>query len=183
MADTMTYVKHKSYISRKFIINSRSRYVWVRARIALLCRIIRVNMAEAVGQRRRHLRSFRDRRDVLAELSDSELIRGYLLSQSPPDRKPRVRKPNLHSDRGQDSNPCAWKPLGSQGTHGSNAPQRHLIFDLCLANTPTTIGKFCNINIFHIRQSVSFIPYCTYTTHCFWLIFTIVTLLSMSLVG
>ncbi|MPC96681.1 hypothetical protein E2C01_091955 [Portunus trituberculatus] len=25
-------------------------------------------MAEAVGQRRRHLKSFRDRRDVLAEL-------------------------------------------------------------------------------------------------------------------
>ncbi|MPC27711.1 hypothetical protein E2C01_020890 [Portunus trituberculatus] len=32
---------------------------------------------------------------------------GYFLFQSPPDRKPlpRVRKPNLHSDRGQDSNP------------------------------------------------------------------------------
>ncbi|MPC41534.1 hypothetical protein E2C01_035133 [Portunus trituberculatus] len=32
---------------------------------------------------------------------------GYLLSQSPLVRKPlpRVRKPNLHSDRGQDSNP------------------------------------------------------------------------------
>ncbi|MPC20142.1 hypothetical protein E2C01_013075 [Portunus trituberculatus] len=36
---------------------------------------------------------------------------GYL-SQSPPTRKPlpRVRKPNLHLDRGQDSNPCAWRP-------------------------------------------------------------------------
>ncbi|MPC81658.1 hypothetical protein E2C01_076286 [Portunus trituberculatus] len=36
----------------------------------------------------------------------------YLLSQSPPARipLPRVRKPNLHSDRGQDSNPCAWRP-------------------------------------------------------------------------
>ncbi|MPC31876.1 hypothetical protein E2C01_025175 [Portunus trituberculatus] len=34
---------------------------------------------------------------------------GYLLSESPPAKKPlaRVRKPNLHSDRGQDSNPCA----------------------------------------------------------------------------
>ncbi|MPC56187.1 hypothetical protein E2C01_050140 [Portunus trituberculatus] len=21
-----------------------------------------------------------------------------------------MRKPNLHSDRGQDSNPCAWRP-------------------------------------------------------------------------
>ncbi|MPC49262.1 hypothetical protein E2C01_043060 [Portunus trituberculatus] len=58
------------------IINSRPRYVWVRAGIASLVRIIRVNMAEAVGQRRRHLRSFCDRRDVLAELSDSELIKG-----------------------------------------------------------------------------------------------------------
>ncbi|MPC56413.1 hypothetical protein E2C01_050375 [Portunus trituberculatus] len=32
---------------------------------------------------------------------------GYFLSQSPSATKPmpRVRKPNLHSDRGQDSNP------------------------------------------------------------------------------
>ncbi|MPC54734.1 hypothetical protein E2C01_048659 [Portunus trituberculatus] len=29
---------------------------------------------------------------------------------------PRVRKPNLHSDRGQDSSPCAWRPLGPQST-------------------------------------------------------------------
>ncbi|MPC37243.1 hypothetical protein E2C01_030717 [Portunus trituberculatus] len=37
--------------------------------------------------------------------------KGYLLSQSPPARKPmpRVRKPNLHSGRGQDANPCAWR--------------------------------------------------------------------------
>ncbi|MPC96835.1 hypothetical protein E2C01_092114 [Portunus trituberculatus] len=36
---------------------------------------------------------------------------GYLLSQSPPARNPflRVRKPNLHSDREQESNPCAWE--------------------------------------------------------------------------
>ncbi|MPC88295.1 hypothetical protein E2C01_083196 [Portunus trituberculatus] len=36
----------------------------------------------------------------------------YFLSQSPPARKPfpRVRKPNLHSYRGQDSNSCAWRP-------------------------------------------------------------------------
>ncbi|MPC16128.1 hypothetical protein E2C01_008948 [Portunus trituberculatus] len=36
----------------------------------------------------------------------------YLLSQSPPAREPltRVRKPNLHSDSGQNSNPCAWRP-------------------------------------------------------------------------
>ncbi|MPD03545.1 hypothetical protein E2C01_099186 [Portunus trituberculatus] len=48
----------------------------------------------------------------------------YLLSQSPPARKPlaRVRKPNLHSDRGQDSNPCSWRPLGPQSTHGSTVP-------------------------------------------------------------
>ncbi|MPC11412.1 hypothetical protein E2C01_004076 [Portunus trituberculatus] len=46
----------------------------------------------------------------------------YLLSQSPPASKslPRVRKPNLHSDRGQDSNPCAWRPLGPQ-TQGLSA--------------------------------------------------------------
>ncbi|MPC95048.1 hypothetical protein E2C01_090242 [Portunus trituberculatus] len=51
---------------------------------------------------------------------------GYLLSQSPPTRKPlpRVRKPNLNSDRGQDSNPCAWRPLGPQSTHGSIVPRR-----------------------------------------------------------
>ncbi|MPC20420.1 hypothetical protein E2C01_013363 [Portunus trituberculatus] len=44
----------------------------------------------------------------------------------PPARKPlpRVRKPNLHSDRGQDSNPCAWRPLGFQSTHGSIVPRR-----------------------------------------------------------
>ncbi|MPC42012.1 hypothetical protein E2C01_035623 [Portunus trituberculatus] len=49
---------------------------------------------------------------------------GYLLSQSPPARKSlsRVRKPNLHSDRGQDSNPCAWRPLGPQSTQGSTVP-------------------------------------------------------------
>ncbi|MPC78932.1 hypothetical protein E2C01_073440 [Portunus trituberculatus] len=32
---------------------------------------------------------------------------------------PRVRKPNFHSDRGQDSNSYAWKPLGPQSTHSS----------------------------------------------------------------
>ncbi|MPC32742.1 hypothetical protein E2C01_026069 [Portunus trituberculatus] len=49
---------------------------------------------------------------------------GYHLSQSPPARKPlaRVRKPNLHSDRGQDLNLCAWRPLGPQSTHGSTVP-------------------------------------------------------------
>ncbi|MPC79151.1 hypothetical protein E2C01_073664 [Portunus trituberculatus] len=48
------------------------------------------------------------------------------LSQSPPTRKPlpRVRKPNLHSDRGQDLNQCAWRPLGPQSTHGSTVPQQ-----------------------------------------------------------
>ncbi|MPC28276.1 hypothetical protein E2C01_021476 [Portunus trituberculatus] len=41
-------------------------------------------------------------------------------------RKPwsRVRKSNLHSDRGQDSNPCAWRPLRAQSTHGSTVPRR-----------------------------------------------------------
>ncbi|MPC87811.1 hypothetical protein E2C01_082687 [Portunus trituberculatus] len=37
---------------------------------------------------------------------------------------PQVRKPNLHSDLGQDSNPCAWRPLGFQSTHGSTVPRR-----------------------------------------------------------
>ncbi|MPC93017.1 hypothetical protein E2C01_088132 [Portunus trituberculatus] len=49
---------------------------------------------------------------------------GNHLSQSPPARKPlsRVRKPNLHSDRGQNSNACAWRPLGPQRTHGFTVP-------------------------------------------------------------
>ncbi|MPC47677.1 hypothetical protein E2C01_041430 [Portunus trituberculatus] len=37
---------------------------------------------------------------------------------------PQVRKPNLHSDRGQDSNSCAWRPLGPQSTHGSTVPRQ-----------------------------------------------------------
>ncbi|MPC57269.1 hypothetical protein E2C01_051247 [Portunus trituberculatus] len=45
---------------------------------------------------------------------------------TPPAKKPlpRVRKPNLHSDRGQHSNPCAWRPLGPQSTHGSSVSRR-----------------------------------------------------------
>ncbi|MPC88772.1 hypothetical protein E2C01_083693 [Portunus trituberculatus] len=38
-----------------------------------------------------------------------------------------MRKPNLHSDRGQDSNPCAWRSLRSQSTHGSTVP-RHFVY-------------------------------------------------------
>ncbi|MPC16146.1 hypothetical protein E2C01_008966 [Portunus trituberculatus] len=47
-------------------------------------------------------------------------------NSSPPARKPlsRVRNPNLRSDRGQDSNPCACRPLGPQSTQGSTAPRR-----------------------------------------------------------
>ncbi|MPC74955.1 hypothetical protein E2C01_069338 [Portunus trituberculatus] len=37
---------------------------------------------------------------------------------------PRMRKPNIHSDRGQNSNPCAWRPHGPQSTHGSTVPRR-----------------------------------------------------------
>ncbi|MPC37179.1 hypothetical protein E2C01_030653 [Portunus trituberculatus] len=50
-----------------------------------------------------------------------------MISSSPPARKPlpQVRKPNLHSDHGEDSNPCAWRPLGPQSTHGSTVPRRH----------------------------------------------------------
>ncbi|MPC63977.1 hypothetical protein E2C01_058085 [Portunus trituberculatus] len=52
--------------------------------------------------------------------------KGYLISQSPPVRKPlpRVRKPNIHSNRGQESNPCAWRSHGPQSTHGSTVPRR-----------------------------------------------------------
>ncbi|MPC58119.1 hypothetical protein E2C01_052114 [Portunus trituberculatus] len=35
----------------------------------------------------------------------------YLKAHPLRNRCPRVRKPNLHSDRGQDSNPCASRPL------------------------------------------------------------------------
>ncbi|MPC44411.1 hypothetical protein E2C01_038084 [Portunus trituberculatus] len=42
---------------------------------------------------------------------------------------PRVRKPNLHSDRGQDSNLCARRPLGHQSTHGSTVPRRASSFE------------------------------------------------------
>ncbi|MPC19226.1 hypothetical protein E2C01_012136 [Portunus trituberculatus] len=53
-------------------------------------------------------------------------------SSSPPAGKPlpRVRMPNLHLDCGQDSNPCASRPLGLQSTHGSTVPRRfHLVPD------------------------------------------------------
>ncbi|MPC56183.1 Transforming protein cbl [Portunus trituberculatus] len=56
--------------------------------------------------------------------------------ENPPARKPlpRVRKPNLHSDCGQDSNPCAWRPLGPQSTHGSTVPRRPLFCLLCVCS-------------------------------------------------
>ncbi|MPC72094.1 hypothetical protein E2C01_066387 [Portunus trituberculatus] len=62
---------------------------------------------------------------------------GYLLSQSPPARKPllQVRKPNLHSDSGQDLNSCSWRPLGPKRTNGSTVPRRpqvHLYTNLLL---------------------------------------------------
>ncbi|MPD06441.1 hypothetical protein E2C01_102255 [Portunus trituberculatus] len=37
---------------------------------------------------------------------------------------PRVRKPTLHTDRGYDSSPCSWRPLGPQSKHGSTIPRR-----------------------------------------------------------
>ncbi|MPC39896.1 hypothetical protein E2C01_033448 [Portunus trituberculatus] len=51
--------------------------------------------------------------------------RNVQASNSPPARKPlpRVKKPNLHSDRGQDSNPCAWRPLGLQSTYDPTVPR------------------------------------------------------------
>ncbi|MPC91095.1 hypothetical protein E2C01_086110 [Portunus trituberculatus] len=50
-----------------------------------------------------------------------------MLAKGPPARKPlpRVKKPNLHSYRGQDSNPCAWRSLRPQSTHGSSVPRRY----------------------------------------------------------
>ncbi|MPC35031.1 hypothetical protein E2C01_028441 [Portunus trituberculatus] len=73
-----------------------------------------------------------DPRDCLSSETryDSYLF-GFLSKEDliiPPARKllPRVRKPNLHLDRGQDSNPCAWRPLRSQSTHGSTVPRQPL---------------------------------------------------------
>ncbi|MPC48679.1 hypothetical protein E2C01_042460 [Portunus trituberculatus] len=61
----------------------------------------------SLGTRRRKAASYK----LFHEGFSREYFLGYLLSQSPPIRKPlpRVRKPNLHSDRGQDSNQCAWR--------------------------------------------------------------------------
>ncbi|MPC22904.1 hypothetical protein E2C01_015933 [Portunus trituberculatus] len=44
-------------------------------------------------------------------------------------RKPlsRVRKPNLHSDRGQDSSLYAWRPFGPLSIHGSTVPTNYSI--------------------------------------------------------
>ncbi|MPC48834.1 hypothetical protein E2C01_042619 [Portunus trituberculatus] len=61
---------------------------------------------------------------------------GYLVSQSSPARKllPHLRKPNLHSDSGQNSNP---RPLGPQSTHSSTVPRRpknyEFLFECCWA--------------------------------------------------
>ncbi|MPC67056.1 hypothetical protein E2C01_061220 [Portunus trituberculatus] len=59
-----------------------------------------------------------DRQCRLCGQDDSNSLPHYVLrfpelSQiTPPARKPlpRVRKPNLQPDRGQDSNPCTWRP-------------------------------------------------------------------------
>ncbi|MPC61051.1 hypothetical protein E2C01_055114 [Portunus trituberculatus] len=57
-----------------------------------------------------------------------EVLLGYLFFESPPTREllPLVRKPYtyIHSDHGQDSNLCAWKPLRPQSVHGFTVPQR-----------------------------------------------------------
>ncbi|MPC19108.1 hypothetical protein E2C01_012016 [Portunus trituberculatus] len=75
---------------------------------------------------------------------------GYLLSQSPPARKslPQVRKPNLHSDHGQDSNPCACRPLGPQSTHGSSEPRRPQKESM----VRNTVDKKKNIVIFGLNE-------------------------------
>ncbi|MPC53155.1 hypothetical protein E2C01_047041 [Portunus trituberculatus] len=60
----------------------------------------------------------------LTKLTKSVMESPIYKTESPPARKPlpRVWKPNLHSDRGQNSNPCAWRPLGAQSTQGSTVP-------------------------------------------------------------
>ncbi|MPC27252.1 Xaa-Pro aminopeptidase 1 [Portunus trituberculatus] len=88
----------------------------------------------------------------------------YLISQSPLVRKPlpRVRKPNLHSDREQDSNPCAWRPPGPQSTHGSTyhfdkqslgfEPVTLVPFEPRLINTTLLSARQCRwINAYHAR--------------------------------
>ncbi|MPC41560.1 hypothetical protein E2C01_035159 [Portunus trituberculatus] len=66
-----------------------------------------------------------------------------ILATVPPARKllPRVRKPNLHSDRGQDSNLCAWRPLRPKSTHGSTVPRR-LITEEVMACLVSTLVQF-----------------------------------------
>ncbi|MPC95407.1 hypothetical protein E2C01_090617 [Portunus trituberculatus] len=60
----------------------------------------------------------------------------------PPARKslPRVRKPNLHSDRGQDLNPCAWRTLGPHCTMAAPnfTPLRPELIDNKTLTTTTT---------------------------------------------
>ncbi|MPC75934.1 hypothetical protein E2C01_070334 [Portunus trituberculatus] len=58
-------------------------------------------------------------------MEEGDTGNGEEMDGNPPTRKPlpRVRKPNLHSDRGQDSNPCTWRPLGPQSTHDSTLPR------------------------------------------------------------
>ncbi|MPC25294.1 hypothetical protein E2C01_018403 [Portunus trituberculatus] len=76
-------------------------------------------------------RCFPDRAKSSPGITQEDVTRSHSVALSvaprgnPPTRKPlpRVRKPNLHSDRGQDSKPCAWRPLGPQSTHGSTAPR------------------------------------------------------------
>ncbi|MPC93793.1 hypothetical protein E2C01_088934 [Portunus trituberculatus] len=49
---------------------------------------------------------------ILASMYQMPACPVFHAAHSPPARKPlpQVRKPNLHSDHGQDSNPCAWRP-------------------------------------------------------------------------
>ncbi|MPC83612.1 hypothetical protein E2C01_078325 [Portunus trituberculatus] len=66
-------------------------------------------------------------------------------------RAPRMRKPNLHSDRGQDSSPCTWRPLGPQSTHGSTVPPPVIK----LEDSKVALFSFSFVNCFE-----------SYNSHC-----------------
>ncbi|MPC42375.1 hypothetical protein E2C01_035997 [Portunus trituberculatus] len=66
---------------------------------------------------------------------------------SPPGRKPlpQVRKPYLHSDHGQDSNLCTWRPFVPQSMHGSTVPWKITAFDMGLVGHLTARNKFLGL--------------------------------------
>ncbi|MPC39097.1 hypothetical protein E2C01_032617 [Portunus trituberculatus] len=72
---------------------------------------------------RYHISPRRYNPEIVTEQREGKQGRRYFFGVPPISKPlPRVRKPNLNSDRGQDSNQCAWRPRGSQSTHGSTVP-------------------------------------------------------------